>query len=63
MATTLTVVLGVLTAILLIAVLARRVRVPLPIALVVGGTAVALLPGMPPIELDPELILAFSATS
>ena len=38
-------------------VLARRLDVPYPIPLVLGGLALGLLPGMPEIELDPELVL------
>jgi monovalent cation/hydrogen antiporter len=39
-------------------VLARRLSVPYPIPLVIGGLALGFLPGMPEIELDPELVLA-----
>lgn len=37
--------------------LARVLDVPYPILLVVGGTAVGFVPGMPSFELDPELVL------
>ena len=38
--------------------LARRLDVPYPIPLVLGGLALGFVPGMPEIELDPELVLA-----
>ena len=36
---------------------ARWTSVPYPITLVLGGVALGLLPGMPEIELDPDLVL------
>ncbi len=36
---------------------ARRLAVPYPILLVLGGLALGFLPGMPGIELDPDLVL------
>ncbi len=38
-------------------VLARWFSVPYPIPLVLGGVALGLIPGMPEIELDPDLVL------
>jgi monovalent cation/hydrogen antiporter len=38
-------------------VLARRINVPYPIPLVIGGVLIGLIPGMPEIELDPDLVL------
>jgi hypothetical protein len=40
-----------------LALLARRLNVPLGVVLVIGGTALALTPGLPNIELDPPLAL------
>ena len=37
--------------------LARRINVPYPIPLVIGGVVLGLLPGMPEIELDPDMVL------
>src|SRR3990172_8856773 len=37
--------------------LARRARVPYPIALVLGGAALAFVPGLPRFPVDPNLIL------
>ncbi len=36
---------------------ARRLHVPVPIVLVIGGLALAFIPGLPVIEIDPHLIL------
>ena len=38
--------------------IARWLSVPYPIPLVIGGLVLGFLPGMPEIELDPELVLA-----
>lgn len=38
--------------------IARRVNVPYPSLLALGGVALALFPGAPKLELDPELMLA-----
>jgi monovalent cation/hydrogen antiporter len=38
-------------------VLAGRTRVPYPILLVVGGAALALVPGVPEVALEPDLVL------
>jgi CPA1 family monovalent cation:H+ antiporter len=39
--------------------LARRLRLPYAVILVVGGMVLALIPGMPSLQLDPDLALAF----
>jgi CPA1 family monovalent cation:H+ antiporter len=36
--------------------LAERISVPYPIVLVVGGLAIGLVPGLPGLELDPEVV-------
>lgn len=41
-----------------LAVLAQRLGMPVAVLLVLGGMGVALIPGLPAIELDPELALA-----
>jgi monovalent cation/hydrogen antiporter len=51
------VVLGLLVAVAGLAVLARLVRVPYPIFLVIGGLAIGFVPGFPQIELDPDIVL------
>jgi NhaP-type Na+/H+ or K+/H+ antiporter len=51
------VVFGLFVLLVVIATLARRIKVPYPILLVVGGLLIGLLPGLPTVELDPELVL------
>src|SRR5262245_37203610 len=46
-----------LAAIAAVAVAANRFRAPPSIFLVVAGAALALVPGLPRVELDPELVL------
>lgn len=50
--------LGLLGASVALALLARWLRVPSAVMLVLGGMALAFVPGLPAIELDPELALA-----
>lgn len=45
-----------ITAMLALTVLARRLVIPYPILLVLGGLALAFAPGMPVISLDPDLV-------
>jgi CPA1 family monovalent cation:H+ antiporter len=49
--------LGLLTAVGVLLVLAPVLRVPYPILLVVGGLALGFAPGLPDFELPPELVL------
>jgi Na+/H+ antiporter len=51
------IVFGLLLAIAGLAVLARIVRVPYPVTLVLGGAVIGFLPGVPSVELDPDLVL------
>lgn len=51
-------ILILLLGAVLLSQLARRIGAPYPALLAMGGAAVALLPGAPRIELEPELILA-----
>jgi len=50
--------LALLAACVALAVLAKRLDVPVAVTLVLGGMAVAFVPGLPPLVLDPELVLA-----
>ena len=50
-------VLGMLVAVLALHWLAERLRLPPSAALLVGGGALAFLPGVPEVSLDPELVL------
>jgi CPA1 family monovalent cation:H+ antiporter len=36
--------------------ISRRIRVPYPVLLLLGGLVVGLVPGIPPLELDPEIV-------
>lgn len=48
--------LTLLTLTLIIALVAQRTHLPVPIALVTGGMALALIPGAPDVPLDPEYV-------
>jgi monovalent cation/hydrogen antiporter len=50
------ILLGVLVTAAALLASAQVTRIPYPILLVLGGLGVALIPGMPTIELDPELV-------
>ena len=50
------ILVGLLGAVTVLAGLARRLSIPAPIVLVVCGLLVALIPGLPPVKLDPNLI-------
>jgi CPA1 family monovalent cation:H+ antiporter len=49
-------VLVLLAVITFLAAIAERSSIPYPIFLVVGGLALGLIPGMPTVELDPEMV-------
>src|SRR5947209_11246659 len=49
-------VMGLLAAVAALALLARKIPVPYPILLVLGGLGLALISGWPPARLDPELV-------
>lgn len=49
-------ILGSLVLVAALALVARRIQVPYPILLVVGGLLVALIPGIPRIHLNPDLV-------
>jgi Na+/H+ antiporter len=51
------IVFGLLVATAGLAVLARAVGVPYPIMLVLGGAVIGFVPGVPDVELDPDLVL------
>jgi monovalent cation/hydrogen antiporter len=51
------IVFGLLVAIAGLAVVARVVGVPYPITLVLGGAVIGFLPGVPTVELDPDIVL------
>jgi CPA1 family monovalent cation:H+ antiporter len=49
--------LALMVAALALSVLARLLRAPYPIMLVLGGLVIGFIPGMPRVELPPELVL------
>src|SRR3989454_7310518 len=49
-------VLICLVAVALLAIVARKIRIPYPILLTIGGVVLALIPGLPAIRLDPQLV-------
>src|SRR5512133_3679259 len=50
---------GLMLAVAVLALLARRVSLPYPILFVLGGLVLALIPGLPRIRLDPDLVFLF----
>jgi Na+/H+ antiporter len=48
---------GLLVAVVGLSGLARRLSVPYPIVLVIGGAVLGFVPGLPEIKLDPEVVL------
>ena len=53
----LTAVLAILVAIAIVYEIARRLGVPYPTLLVLGGLGLAFVPGLPTIKLEPDLVL------
>lgn len=50
-------VLILMAAVVVLELLARRLRMPPAAAFILGGIALALIPGTPDVELDPDLVL------
>jgi monovalent cation/hydrogen antiporter len=57
MTSALEVLILLLAVVAAVAVVAKRLQVPVAIFLVLAGVALALVPGLPPVELAPELVL------
>jgi CPA1 family monovalent cation:H+ antiporter len=49
-------ILGLMVVVIGLAALADRLDVPYPILLVLGGLALAFVPGLPHVELEPEIV-------
>ena len=49
-------VLGLLVGVTVLATLARRIGIPYPILLVLGGLVLSFAPGLTHVELDPEIV-------
>ena len=52
-------VMGLLAAVAALSLLSRKVPIPYPILLVLGGLILGLIPGLPRVSLDPELVFLF----
>jgi NhaP-type Na+/H+ or K+/H+ antiporter len=55
--TTITLFVSLLAVVVLLSALATHLTIPSPVVLVVGGVLLSFLPGLPLIELAPELVL------
>src|SRR3954451_4403706 len=51
------VIISLLVAVAVLSATATRIGVPYPILLVLGGLALGFIPGVPDVELQPELVL------
>ena len=49
--------LALLIAVAVLVTISRRIRVPYPILLLVGGFALGAVPGLPRVEVEPDLVL------
>ena len=47
---------AVLAAIVALALVAKKLRIPYPVVFVLGGLVLALIPGVPTIRLEPDLV-------
>src|SRR5271170_5849875 len=50
---------GLLLAVAVLALLARKLHIPYPILFVIGGLLLGWIPGLPKVQLDPELVFLF----
>jgi CPA1 family monovalent cation:H+ antiporter len=50
------IIFGLVLVLVALVSLARRVRIPYPILLVIGGAFLGFVPGLPHVELEPELV-------
>jgi len=48
--------LALLVVVAVLVTVSRKIRVPYPVLLLIGGLAVGLVPGLPRLELDPEIV-------
>lgn len=49
-------VLGLVAVVAALAAVARRIGIPYPLLMVVGGTAIGFIPGLPHVELEPDIV-------
>ena len=57
--TDISLILVLLFAVALLAVASRRIGIPYPILMVVAGLGLGLVPGLPRVELEPDLVFLF----
>ena len=50
---------GLLLAVAVLALVARRLHIPYPILFVIGGLVLGMIPGLPKVRLDPDLVFLF----
>ena len=50
---------GLLLAVAVLALVARKFHIPYPILFVIGGLLLGWIPGLPKVRLDPELVFLF----
>lgn len=50
---------GLMLAVAVIALVARKLHIPYPILFMIGGLAIGWIPHLPPIKLSPELVFLF----
>ena len=48
--------LVLLFAVIALVLLAQKINIPYPIPLVIGGLLLSLIPGLPPVHLNPDLV-------
>ncbi len=51
------VLLGLMVAVVALTIVARAINIPYPILLVLGGLVIGAIPGIPDVELEPDLVL------
>lgn len=51
------IILGLLVAVVILGILAGRLKIPYPILFVLGGLVLSFIPGLPTVTLDPNLVL------
>jgi Na+/H+ antiporter len=56
---TIDIFVGMLIAVAVLALIARRLHIPYPILFVIGGLLLGLIPGVPRVHLNPELVFLF----
>src|ERR1700722_3637064 len=53
------VICTLLIVVAILAIVAKKVELPYPVLLVIGGLALGFLPGLPGVQLSPEIVFLF----